>query len=162
MNANQSTISHYIFIHIYNVIRYATLMTMLLTSMDVSIETFFLFPSDSSILIEESIRSLANQGKCKTPFLSHDAPEMMKFIKDEEPVDCGKEEDWVTCYMSMCVIKKHIIEQKGGLISCDFTDVLRIGDYKLEFGSPTRSTNRYLLQNSDFVQAKCKGADGSR
>lgn len=114
------------------------------------------------ILIEESIRSLANQGKCKVPILPHDAPEMMKFIKDEEAINCGKEEDWVTCYMSMCVIKKHIIELKGGLISCDFTDILRKGDYSIEYGETIRSTNRYVLQNSDIIRAKCKGADGSR
>lgn len=105
---------------------------------------------------------MANQGKCKTPFLPHDAPEMMKFIKNEEPIDCGRDEDWVTCFVSTCVIKKHIIEEKGGLISCDFQDIIRIDDNKFEYGPTTRSTNRYLLQNSDFVRAKCKGADGSR
>lgn len=131
--------------------------------MNVSIVTDSLcLHSHSSILIEESIRSLANQGKCKTPFLPHDAPEMMKFIKDEEPIDCGKEEDWVTCYLSMCVIKRNVIEERGGLVSCDFTDILRIDDYKIEYGSTVRSTNRYLLQNSDFVRVKCKGADGSK
>lgn len=114
------------------------------------------------ILIEESIRSLANQGKCKVPFLPHDAPEMMKFIKDEKPIDCGSDEDWVICYMSSCHIKKHIIDRKGGLVSCDFTDIIRKDDFKIEFGATVRSTNRYLLQNSDFVSAKCKAADGSR
>lgn len=113
-------------------------------------------------LIEKSIRSLANQGKCTVPILPHDAPEMMKFIKSETPIDCGDDEDWVTCYMSACVIKKHIIAQKGGVIECDFTDILRKDDYQIEKGSTTRSTNRYLLQNSDFVRAKCKAADGSR
>lgn len=87
---------------------------------------------------------------------------MMKFLKDEEPIDCGKDEDWVTCYQSMCAIKKHIIEKKGGLISCDFTDIIRKGDDKIEFGGTVRSTNRYVLQNSDFVRAKCKSADGSK
>lgn len=115
-----------------------------------------------SILIEESIRSLANQGKCKVPFLPHDAPEMMSFIKDVEQIDCGSDEDWVTCYQSTCTIKKHIIDQKGGLISCEFTDIIRKGDYKIEFGATVRSTKRYLLQNSDIVRAKCKADDGSR
>lgn len=87
---------------------------------------------------------------------------MMKFIKEEAPINCGDNEDWVTCYLSACVIKKHIIERKGGFISCDFTDILRKGDYKIEFGSTTRSTSRYLLQNSDFVRVKCKASDGSK
>ncbi|CRL01832.1 CLUMA_CG015153, isoform A [Clunio marinus] len=114
------------------------------------------------ILIEESIRSLANQGKCKVPVLPHDAPEMMKFIKNEPLLDCGTEEDWVVCSISLCAIKKRIIEAKGGFISCEFTDIIRKDDYQFEYGSTTRSTNRYLLQNSDFVEAKCKASDGSK
>jgi hypothetical protein len=86
---------------------------------------------------------------------------MMKFIKEEEPIDCGGDEDWVSCYISTCTIKKHIIEKKG-FISCDFTDIIRKDDYKVEFGATIRSTNRYILQNSDIVRAKCKSADGSR
>lgn len=89
---------------------------------------------------------------------------MMKFMKDESPIDCidGQEEDWVTCYKSMCVIKKHIIEQKGGMIECEFSDILRKDDYKIEYGAAVRSTNRYLLQNSDFVRVKCKSEVGSK
>jgi hypothetical protein len=87
---------------------------------------------------------------------------MMKFMKNEPPIDCSGDEDWVTCYKSMCVIKKHIIEKKGGMISCEFSDIMRIDDYKIEYGATTRSTNRYLLQNSDFVRCKCKAEDGSR
>lgn len=87
---------------------------------------------------------------------------MMKFIKDQPAIDCGTDEDWVTCSLSMCTIKKHIIDRQGGSISCEFTDILRKGDYSIEFGSTVKSTNRYLLQNSDFVRVKCKAADGSR
>lgn len=114
------------------------------------------------ILIEESIRSLANQGKCKVPILSHDAPEMMKFIKDEPPINCSSTEDWATCYLSTCSIKKHIIDLKGGLISCEFTDIIRKDDYKIEYGATVRSTHSYVLQTSDIVRVKCKAADGSR
>lgn len=49
--------------------------------------------------MEESIRSLANQEPCrKFPNLPLESPEMMKFLKDEEPVECGDENnDWVSC-----------------------------------------------------------------
>lgn len=88
---------------------------------------------------------------------------MMAFMKNEPPIDCsGVEEDWVTCYNSMCFIKKHIIAQKGGMITCEFTDILRNDDFKYEYGQTTTTTIRYLLQNSDFVRAKCKSEDGSR
>ncbi|CAG9805099.1 unnamed protein product [Chironomus riparius] len=114
------------------------------------------------ILIEESIRSQVNQGKCKVPTIPYDSPEMMKFMKDEEPIDCGNDVDWVACNVSFCHIKKHIIQQKGGFISCEFTDILRNGDSNYQYGSTTRSTNKYMLQNSDFVRIKCKAADGSK
>lgn len=103
-----------------------------------------------------------NQGKCKVPTIPYDSPEMMKFMKDEEPIDCGTDEDWVACNVSFCHIKKHIIQQKGGFISCEFTDILRNGDSNYQYGSTTRSTNKYMLQNSDFVRIKCKAADGSK
>ena len=51
-----------------------------------------------SVLIEESIKSLANQGACKMPSLPVDSPEMLSFLKDEPPIECGSElQDWVTC-----------------------------------------------------------------
>lgn len=115
-----------------------------------------------SILIEESIYSFANQGKCKIPAIPHDDPNMMKFIKNEPPIECGNDEDWVSCVLSMCTIKKHIIQAKGGFIACDFTDIFRNGDDNYQFGETVRSTNKYMLQKSDFVRIKCKGADGSR
>ena len=90
---------------------------------------------------------------------------MLAFSKEEPPIDCNsdEDEDWVTCFKSSCVIKKNIIEKKGGMISCEFTDIIRRDDYKFEYGETTKSTNRYLLQNSDFVRAKCKSEnDGSR
>lgn len=114
------------------------------------------------ILIEENIRSFMNQGKCRVPNIPYDEPEMMKFIKDEEPIDCGNSEDWVLCSMSFCVIKKHIIDRKGGFISCDFQDILRDGDNNFELGPTVRSTNKYMLQNSDFVRIKCKASDGTK
>jgi hypothetical protein len=68
----------------------------------------------------------------------------------------------VTCSVSFCIIKKHIIDQKGGFISCDFQDIIRDGDNSYQYGATVRSTNKYMLQNSDFVRIKCKAADGSR
>jgi hypothetical protein len=115
----------------------------------------------SSIQIEESIRSKANKNKCKIPVLPHDSPEMMKFIKDEAPIDCGNDEDWIACHVSTCTIKKHIIQEKG-LVTCDFIEILRTNDYKFDYGATTRTTNKYLFQNSDFARVKCKASNGER
>lgn len=87
---------------------------------------------------------------------------MMKFMKDEPPIDCGSDEDWVSCVLSVCTIKKHLIQAKGGFISCDFTDIFRSGDENYKYGDTVRSTNKYILQKSDFVRIKCKAGDGSR
>lgn len=103
-----------------------------------------------------------NQGKCKVPNIPYDSPDMMKFMKDEQPIDCGNDQDWVVCNVSFCYIKKHMIQQRGGFISCEFTDILRDGDSNYQYGSTTRSTNKYMLQNSDFVRIKCKAADNSK
>lgn len=58
--------------------------------------------STSRFLIEESINSLANQEPCKSfPNLPVESPEMLKFMKDEDPVECGDEDDdWVSCDVS--------------------------------------------------------------
>lgn len=113
------------------------------------------------MLIEESIRSYANQGKCKIPNVPHDSPEMMKFMKDEPPIDCGSDEDWIVCTLSMCTIKKHMIKAKGGTITCEFNDIIRDGDNSYQYGDTVKSTNKYMLQKSDFVRIKCKASDGS-
>jgi len=105
---------------------------------------------------------LANQGKCKIPQIPHDAPEMMAFIKDEEPIECGPEEDWISCYLSKCTIKKHMIDEKGGQITCEFTDIKRKSDYKFEYGTSTKTTSSYILQASDFARVKCKASNGDR
>ena len=53
-------------------------------------------------MIEESIRSLVNQGKCKLPNLPLDSPEMLSFLKNEPRVTCDDEDsDWVSCHVSI-------------------------------------------------------------
>lgn len=87
---------------------------------------------------------------------------MMKFIKEEAPIECDNDdEEWISCHLSTCTIKKHIIQQKG-LITCDFAEILRKDDYKFEYGTTSRTTNKFLLQNSDFAQVKCKASNGDR
>lgn len=96
------------------------------------------------------------------PELPWDDPEMMRFMKDEPPIECDGD-DWVVCYLSLCTIKSEAIEKHGGAIQCDFTDVIRDGtDNSFRLGDPVRSTKKYVLQNSDFVRVSCKAADGSR
>lgn len=102
------------------------------------------------------------------------APEMMKFIKDEQLIDCGVEEDWVSCTVSfitlfdytkmmmnfrstqksICFIRSNVIA-KLGTISCDFTDIYRSDDYTIRYGEPVRSSTMYVLRETDFAKAKC-------
>ncbi|XP_049286238.1 uncharacterized protein LOC125765304 [Anopheles funestus] len=107
------------------------------------------------VLIEESIKSLANQGACKMPSLPVDSPEMLSFLKDEPPIECGSElQDWVECEKAVCNIKPEVIKEKGK-ITCDYADILRQSDFKMSFGETTRTSGSYTLQASDFVRAKC-------
>lgn len=107
-------------------------------------------------LIEESIQSLANQGACKIPNLPVDSPEMLSFLKDEPPVECGNEnDDWVACHKSTCTIKPEAVKAVGK-ITCDFADIIRTDDYKIQYSSsPVRSSHSYTLRDSDFVRARC-------
>lgn len=53
-------------------------------------------------MIEQSIRSLANQGPCKLPQLELNPPELMTYYKDEDSIICDPEgSDWVTCDVSI-------------------------------------------------------------
>ena len=48
--------------------------------------------------MEESIGSPINQGACRIPDLPIDNPDIMKFYKPVDKIDCGSSlEDWVTC-----------------------------------------------------------------
>ncbi|XP_055612685.1 uncharacterized protein LOC129759308 [Uranotaenia lowii] len=106
-------------------------------------------------LIEESIRSLANQGACKMPNLPVESPEMLSFMKDEPPIECGDEnDDWVTCHKSTCTIKPEVVKVRGK-ITCDFSDISRVDDNKLAYGPPVRTSHSYKLEKSDFARARC-------
>lgn len=49
-------------------------------------------------IVESLIHSNDNQESCRIPQMDIYAPEMMKFIKDDEPlINCGTDEDWVSC-----------------------------------------------------------------
>lgn len=42
-----------------------------------------------------------------------------------------------------------------GKITCDFYDIIRTSDYNYKYGVKTRSSNYYVLKNSDFAVANC-------
>ncbi|XP_062563713.1 uncharacterized protein LOC134226761 [Armigeres subalbatus] len=106
-------------------------------------------------LIEESIRSLANQGACKLPNLPVDSPEMLSFLKEEQSIECGDEnEDWMSCHKSLCIIKPDVVKVRGR-ITCDISDIIRSDDYKIQYSIPVRTTHSYTLKRSDFARAKC-------
>lgn len=78
-------------------------------SLDISFNLFnfffFFYFQIKSDLIEQSIHSIVNQGKCQLPDIPYDSPEMLAFLKTEPPIDCGNElDDWVSCQVCLfCV-----------------------------------------------------------
>lgn len=51
-----------------------------------------------SAIMERSIRSVVNMGECLMPELPIDNPEIMKFYRKVDKVDCGRTtDDWVMC-----------------------------------------------------------------
>ncbi|XP_017845293.1 uncharacterized protein LOC108601853 isoform X2 [Drosophila busckii] len=110
-------------------------------------------------LIERSIDSPMNQAECKMPDLPVNNPEIMKFYKPADKLSCGDESAWVTCEKSICFVKPEISAKYGDVI-CSYTDLIRKTDYKVRFGRPVRTTEPYVLQNSDFVKVACTSNDG--
>jgi Protein of unknown function (DUF229) len=83
------------------------------------------------------------------------SPELQKFFKDEQPINCGDEDnDWVICVQYKCEIKKHIVQAKGP-ITCEFTDIIRDTDFRNRNGKVTVTRDAYILKDSDFVRIRC-------
>ncbi|XP_075146470.1 uncharacterized protein LOC142220931 [Haematobia irritans] len=112
-------------------------------------------------IMERSIRSVANQGECRMPDLPLDNPEIMKFYKKVNKVDCGKAtDDWVMCEKSICFVKPEVLALHGD-VSCFYTDIIRKTDSKSRYGKSLRTSEPYVLQESDFVKVFCTASDGS-
>ncbi|GAB0091979.1 uncharacterized protein DMENIID0001_069050 [Sergentomyia squamirostris] len=110
---------------------------------------------DKLEMIEEAIQSDENQGQCRMPDLPLYPPEMMGFLHDEPPIDCGDEtDDWVKCERSTCFIRPVVMVKKGR-IQCEFADILRLDDFRIELASPVTTEETYKLVKSDFARVKC-------
>ncbi|XP_059621176.1 uncharacterized protein LOC132264861 isoform X2 [Phlebotomus argentipes] len=112
-------------------------------------------------MIEEGIQSDENQGQCRMPELPLYSPEMMSFLRDEPPIDCGDEsDDWVKCERSTCFIRPAVMVRKGR-IRCDFADIVRLDDFRIELASSVATEETYKLTQSDFARVKCHKVDRS-
>ncbi|KAK9504055.1 hypothetical protein O3M35_010490 [Rhynocoris fuscipes] len=98
---------------------------------------------------------------CRHPHLEVNSPEMMKFVKDEHPIKCSRENDWVDITGSKAVITQEA-KQKHGDVECSFTDVLRPNDFTTQLGITTTTHTEYNLESSDFVRVNCQGESGKR
>lgn len=98
---------------------------------------------------------------CKHPPLDVKSPEMMKFVKDEGPIKCSAEKDWVEVIGSTATITSEA-KKKYGEIECSFTDILRTNDFTTQVGITTSTHTEYNLEASDFVRVRCFGESGKR
>lgn len=98
---------------------------------------------------------------CKHPHLDVKSPDIMKFIKDEGPITCSEEEDWVKVVGSNAVITQEA-KKKYGDIECSFTDVIRTNDFTNQIGLTTTTHTEYNLEASDYVRVRCAGESGNR
>ncbi|XP_016985417.1 uncharacterized protein LOC108048954 [Drosophila rhopaloa] len=110
-------------------------------------------------IIERSIRSLMNQGVCRHPHLPLDNPDIMKFYKPVERINCGEGMDWVICEKSICFVRPEIASSHED-VTCFYTDIIRKSDYKVRFGRTLRLKEPYVLQASDFVKVACRSSTG--
>nr|AAL13984.1 SD01790p [Drosophila melanogaster] len=110
-------------------------------------------------IIERSIRSAVNRGECRHPHLPLDNPDIMKFYKPVERINCGEGMDWVMCEKSICFVRPEIASSHEDVI-CSYTDIIRKSDYKVRFGQSLRMKEPYVLQASDFVKVVCRSSSG--
>ncbi|EDW67207.1 uncharacterized protein [Drosophila virilis] len=149
-------------------IRRGLLKLLLISSVLLMIVTFLFLNEpeeiDKSIkieIIERSIRSAMNQGECRQPHLPVDSPDIMKFYKPVDKINCGSRPDWVMCEKSICFVKPEITAIHGD-ITCSYTDIIRTSDYTARFGRTVRIKEPYVLQHSDFVRVACHADSGER
>ncbi|KAH8375052.1 hypothetical protein KR200_011679 [Drosophila serrata] len=110
-------------------------------------------------IIERSIRSVMNQGQCRHPHLPLDNPDIMRFYKPVERINCGEGLDWVMCEKSICFVRPEIAASHED-VTCSYTDIIRKSDYKARFGRTLRLKEPYVLQASDFVKVACRSSSG--
>ncbi|XP_014245819.1 uncharacterized protein LOC106664528 isoform X2 [Cimex lectularius] len=98
---------------------------------------------------------------CRHPNLDVNNTELMKFVKDEGPIICSGEKDWVEITGNRAVITNEA-KEKHGRVECSFTDILRTNDFTTHVGLTTRTHTEYNLESSDFVRVDCYGDSGKR
>ncbi|XP_073832590.1 uncharacterized protein isoform X2 [Musca autumnalis] len=95
------------------------------------------------------------------PDLPIENPEIMKFYKKVDKLDCGRAtDDWVMCEKSICFVKPEVLALHGE-VNCFYTDIIRKNDFKSRYGKSLRTSEPYVLQESDFVKVFCTANDGA-
>ncbi|XP_046393136.1 uncharacterized protein LOC124161034 [Ischnura elegans] len=91
---------------------------------------------------------------CRHPNLDVRNKDIMKYMKDVPPIDCGDKPDWVEIIGNMARIKESA--KKGhGEVECSFTDIVRESDSLVSYGLTTTTHTDYTLEGSDFVKVRC-------
>lgn len=62
---------------------------------------------------------------------------------------------------SICFVKPEVLALHGE-VSCFYTDIIRKNDFKSRYGKSLRTSEPYVLQESDFVKVFCTANDGAR
>ncbi|KAG8232427.1 hypothetical protein J437_LFUL012858 [Ladona fulva] len=110
---------------------------------------------------QSNIGSYPSSGQaCRHPNLEVKNKDIMKFIKDVPPIDCGDKPDWVEIVGNIARIKQSAKDAYGE-IECSFTDVVRESDSLVSLGLTTTTHTDYTLESSDFVKVRCQ-ANGKK
>jgi hypothetical protein len=112
---------------------------------------------------------------CPHPILDPFDPVMMSFMKNEPPLVCAEEEDWVNIKGNIARITDKALKKYGDIqckfmgMSCIikyvnfivfifiyFSDVLRANEFSTSVGVVTTTHTEYNLETSDFFRVYCE------
>lgn len=129
---------------------------------------YFNLNKSSPYSYDTLFKSNTDSQSCVPPKLDPFSPKMMSFYKPVQPITCPASLDWVEPSEDGSFLQiTREAEEMYGPVSCDWTDVLREGDFKVNLSSKKSldvdrvASTDYKLNMSDHVLVNCKGREGS-
>lgn len=136
-------------------------LIVLHTLVDVHDRVYLRKMMDRSVISGADDSSSPTHLACQHPNLEVENPEIYKFFRHVDPIQCMQEAEWVVVQGSVATITEEA-KAKHGDIECAFTEVLRNGDNQVKRGATTTTHNTFYFTTTDFYTVSCTAKDGKK